>query len=104
MHENFPGAEVKASTFDTYSQRLVEAAPDLYLPVITEEVGDTWINGVSSDPIKVSRFKDLLRLREALLDNGFSNSYALQNFSRFLLKVAMISGQGSMPGLASACA
>ncbi len=87
MRESFPGAEVKASTFDAYSQKLWEAAPDLDLPVVTGEVGDTWINGIASDPIKVSRFKDLLRLRASLLDQGFENSYALKNFSRFLLKV-----------------
>ncbi|KAK9837747.1 hypothetical protein WJX74_004142 [Apatococcus lobatus] len=87
VREGFPGAEVKASTFDAYSKKLTEAAPQLDLPVVTGEVGDTWINGVASDPFKMSRYRDLLRLRQGLIDSGFSNSYALQNFSRFLLKV-----------------
>ena len=87
VRDNFPGAEVKASTFDAYGQKLLEAAPQLNLPVVTGEVGDTWINGIASDPFKVSRYRDLLRLRRGLVDSGFSDSYALQNFSRFLLKV-----------------
>ena len=87
VRDSFPGAEVKASTFDAYSEKLLAAAPSLDLPVITGEVGDTWINGIASDPLKVSRYRDLLRLRRGLIDSSFPDSYALQNFSRFLLKV-----------------
>ena len=86
VRENFPGAVVRASTFDEYSRKLVEAAPDLDLPVFTGEIGDTWIGGVASDPAKLSRFRDLLRLRRSLM-GSFANDYALKNFSRMLLKV-----------------
>jgi hypothetical protein len=33
------------------------------LPVVTQEIGDTWIYGVSSDPLKLARFRELARLR-----------------------------------------
>jgi hypothetical protein len=33
------------------------------LPVLTEEIGDTWIHGVASDPLKVARYREISRLR-----------------------------------------
>ena len=35
------------------------------LPVITSEIGDTWIHGVASDPLKVARYREVARLRES---------------------------------------
>ena len=32
------------------------------LPVVSEEIGDTWIYGVGSDPLKVARFREVARL------------------------------------------
>ena len=46
----FPGANVFVSTFDDYTRELVAAAPNLDLPVFTQEVGDTWIYGLPSAP------------------------------------------------------
>src|SRR6185437_14630783 len=40
------------------------------LPVVTAEVGDTWIYGVSSDPLKVARYRAMARLREAWITKG----------------------------------
>jgi hypothetical protein len=37
------------------------------LPVVAAEVGDTWIHGVASDPLKVARYREVARLREAWL-------------------------------------
>jgi hypothetical protein len=34
------------------------------LPVVTQEIGDTWIYGCASDPLKVARFREIARLRE----------------------------------------
>ena len=60
------------------------------LPVVTEEIGDTWIHGVGTDPKKVSQFRELSRLRNQWLtdqrvrpDDG-----RLAEFSRFLLLVS----------------
>ena len=33
------------------------------LPVVTQEIGDTWISGVPSDPLKVARYLEVARLR-----------------------------------------
>ena len=40
------------------------------LPVLTSEIGDTWIHGVSSDPLKLARFREVARLRQGWLDQG----------------------------------
>jgi hypothetical protein len=49
----FPNAEIIPSTFDNFTQHLDNAKDKL--PVVTAEVGDTWIYGVPSDPQKVSK-------------------------------------------------
>ena len=40
------------------------------LPVITQEMGDTWIYGPASDPGKVARYRELCRLRGEWLADG----------------------------------
>ena len=40
------------------------------LPVVKQEIGDTWIYGVPSDPLKVARFRELLRLRRRWIGSG----------------------------------
>jgi hypothetical protein len=40
------------------------------LPVLTQEIGDTWIYGVPSDPLKVAHFRELLRLRRRWIGSG----------------------------------
>ena len=40
------------------------------LPVVTEEIGDTWIYGCASDPLKVARYREITRLRDAWIAKG----------------------------------
>ena len=40
------------------------------LPVLTGEIGDTWIHGVASDPLKLARFREVARLRQNWLAQG----------------------------------
>ncbi len=61
LKEQFPGAEICASTFDNFIPNLKKIKDTL--PVVKEEIGDTWIHGVATDPKKVAWFKELLRLR-----------------------------------------
>ncbi|GAB4813534.1 hypothetical protein N2152v2_000580 [Parachlorella kessleri] len=85
VQHQFPGAEVVASTFDEFVEPLLEAAPSLNLPVVTGEIGDTWIHGVGSDPGRLAEFRTLLRLRRENVD--LADGLAFQKFSRLLLKV-----------------
>ena len=36
------------------------------LPVVEAEIGDTWIHGVASDPLKVARYREVARLRQSM--------------------------------------
>ncbi len=40
------------------------------LPVVTGEIGDTWIHGVASDPLKLARYREVARLRQTWLAQG----------------------------------
>jgi hypothetical protein len=39
-------------------------------PVLTSEIGDTWIHGVASDPLKLARYREVSRLRQRWLAQG----------------------------------
>jgi hypothetical protein len=61
LRKQFPNAKVTASNL---SQITTAAEPyRSNLPVVTEEIGDTWIYGVPSDPLKVARYREVARLR-----------------------------------------
>lgn len=67
VRQEYPDAEVIASTFDAFLED-IEPARD-QLPVLTGEIGDTWIYGVPSDPLKIAQNRELLRLLEECLEN-----------------------------------
>jgi len=81
----FPGAEVFTSTLDNFTLALQAALPNLQLPVVTEEIGDTWAYGIASDADKVAEYRALLRMRTATAWKVQEAAY--RNFSRLLLKV-----------------
>jgi hypothetical protein len=87
LRADFPGAEVAASTLDAYARALLEIADTL--PVVDQEIGDTWIHGVGTDPRKVVLFRQLSRLRRHLLDEGtYTGEEAdFKAFSRALLMI-----------------
>ncbi len=60
LRMRFPGAKIIPSTMDAYAAEIERFR--FKLPVIDREIGDTWIHGIASDPLKVSRLKNLLRL------------------------------------------
>ncbi len=84
---DFPGVEIMGSTLDAFARKLdpIKAS----LPVITQELGDTWIHGVGTDPAKISQFRALLRLRAEWLEHHRIDpqSSSFKAFSRFLLMV-----------------
>ncbi len=84
VRQQFPGAEVRASTLDAFTSRLETVRQTL--PVVTSEIGDTWIHGLGTDPKKVSQYRELLRLRDAWIEKGVSPE-ARDAFDRRLLLV-----------------
>lgn len=87
--ERFPGATVMASTMDRFAAALGPIRQ--HLPVVTQEIGDTWIHGAGSDPTKVARYRELCRLRREWLAAASVPDPAIDDlapFSRNLLLVA----------------
>lgn len=88
LRRQFPGANVRASNLTEIANAVqkYEGA----LPVFTQEIGDTWIYGVASDPIKLGRYRELLRLRAEWVEQGKiqpANSTDLAFLSKFALAV-----------------
>jgi hypothetical protein len=68
LSERYPGATIKATTLDAFAEKVWEVRDRL--PVLKEEIGDSWIHGVASDPLQVARFRELLRLRDRWINDG----------------------------------
>ena len=68
LRKRFPHAQVTAATLSEIATAVV--AYRNQLPVVTQEVGDTWIYGIPSDPIKVARYREVARLRQEWLQAG----------------------------------
>lgn len=80
--KRYPDAKVQSGTLNDLAKKLLKNI-DSY-PVVTAEIGDTWIHGVGTDPKKVADFKELLRLR-----NSWKEEFPGKGrFSRLLLEAA----------------
>ena len=88
FRSRFPDYEVRASTLDEFAAHL-EGFSDR-LPVIAEEIGDTWIHGTGSDPLKTAGFRALQRLRARWAAEGrdAADPQCFHRFGRELLAVA----------------
>ena len=77
-----------ASTFDQFVADIQEVKDEL--PVITKEVGDTWIYGVPSDPLKMAQNREIQRQWIACMEAGNPacdySQPAIRNMTRFLQK------------------
>ncbi len=68
LGKRYPGAKIEAATISDVARTLLSVRDTL--PVVTEEIGDTWIHGVGTDPCKVRNYYELLRLKEKWLQEG----------------------------------
>lgn len=87
IQKTFPEAKLFASTLDHFAEKLRPIRAQL--PLLRQEIGDTWIHGVGTDPIKVARFKELSRLRQRWLAAApsLAGDERFKSFSRRLLMV-----------------
>ena len=91
IRSRYPGASVFSSTFDNFTSHFVYNSSLLaQLPVVTSELGDTWLHGAASDPVRTAFFKRAGVLLEDCLASGAcaagAGDAALTNATRFLLK------------------
>jgi hypothetical protein len=61
LNRQFPNAQIIATNL-TEIANATEPYRD-NLPVVKQEIGDTWIYGVASDPLKLARYREVARLR-----------------------------------------
>ncbi len=87
LEANNPGASVIASTLDDFASQLETVRGSL--PIIKSEIGDTWIHGAGTDPTKLSRYRELARLRREWLTRPLSSEdqQRIERFSRSLILV-----------------
>ena len=68
MRKEFPDAKLKASTFENYFSALSTIRDKL--PVFEQEVGDTWMQGIASDPKKMAQYRALYRVLGQCIQSG----------------------------------
>jgi len=73
LRAEFPNAQLKASRFDDFFD--VAQAVRAKLQVVTSELGDTWIQGVASDPRKCAEYRAVSRVMRNCLAAGIETLY-----------------------------
>jgi hypothetical protein len=68
LRRRFPKATIEATNLTEIAKAVRPHQGKL--PVVTQEIGDTWIYGVASDPLKLARFREVVRLREQWIHRG----------------------------------
>ena len=60
LYQKYPGVTIRAGTLNDAALAVLPIADTL--PVVTAEIGDSWIHGTGSAPQKTNQFRALLRL------------------------------------------
>ncbi|HXJ40600.1 MAG TPA: DUF5054 domain-containing protein, partial [Bryobacteraceae bacterium] len=68
LRQQFPGATIQAASLTDIANAVEPHKAGL--PVLTKEIGDTWIHGIASDPVKLARFREVQRLRSEWIRQG----------------------------------
>lgn len=74
LKERFPSAEIKAADLNDLALEVRKIEDTL--PVITDEIGDTWIHGIGSDPKKAAQFRALERFYAVLPEGADKETLA----------------------------
>ncbi|MGD0157873.1 MAG: DUF5054 domain-containing protein [Terracidiphilus sp.] len=64
----FPNAQITPTSLTEIANAIEPYSGSL--TVLTSEIGDTWIHGVASDPLKLARYREVARLRQGWLAKG----------------------------------
>ena len=86
IRARFPKHTITASGLEGFALDAAAAlaTPGCTLPIVTDEIGDTWIHGVGTDPEKTRRFRALARWRASLPPDQLTRR-ELRRFSTALL-------------------
>ena len=68
LAQKYPHAHIEAGTMDEFAADIRQIRENL--PIVESEIGDTWIHGIATDPLKVSQFRRLMLLKEKWITYG----------------------------------
>lgn len=68
LRRQFPNANIAAANLTEIANAVEPFRSNL--PVVAQEIGDTWIYGAASDPVKVARYREVVRLRRGWIASG----------------------------------
>ena len=83
VEKEYPNAAVHASTFEGFVSKISKSS----LPVVTNEVGDNWIQGVASDPRKVALYRAAVRALQCAPPDCSWGWDAVKDFAWYLTKL-----------------
>lgn len=88
LEREYPDYEIVASGLDEIAEKFWAVRDKL--PVITSEIGDSWIHGASSDPFKAGALRELIALKNKWLADGSldRNSGEYENLADNILCLA----------------
>ena len=87
VQAEFPNTKIRASdAFDDFVGTVLPVADTL--PTLTHEIGDSWIYGASTDPVKVATTRAAMRARAQCVKAGQwrEGNAAEATFDRLLIK------------------
>ena len=70
VRANFPNAKLHASTFEAFLEAIQPVVDQL--PVVTGEIGDTWISGIASDPRKMAEYRVVMETLTTCIQEGMT--------------------------------
>ncbi|PAA81218.1 hypothetical protein BOX15_Mlig012712g1 [Macrostomum lignano] len=86
LRDQFNGAEVIASTLEDFVQAILPYQS--LMQVVRTEIGDTWIQGIASDPRKMAEYRALSRAFTRCRSDGAcsGNDPQVQDAVRYMIK------------------
>lgn len=73
LHEKYPDALIRAGDLNDVALAIRPVKENL--PIVKSEIGDTWIHGVGTDPVKVASFRYVMREAHNLPEEDKKNVY-----------------------------
>jgi len=87
LHGKYPNAKIVAGSLDDVASALEKSRDNL--PVLKSEIGDTWIYGFASSPLKIARFRTLERLYTKWLEEGKIDRNSNENID-FAIRLGLV--------------
>ncbi|KAK3598273.1 hypothetical protein CHS0354_022590 [Potamilus streckersoni] len=86
LRAEFPQAKLRASTFEDFVAAVQPIKGSL--PVVTKEIGDTWIQGIASDPKKMAQYRTVSETIMGCINAGkcSANDPRITDSVRYLIK------------------